>query len=134
MINQMNSSIETKSSTSQILISDTNIAEEATACGVRPDPKLEALVSELILIETGVMNGAEKEQVIIPARKNISQLFLFRQIYNIFSRAFIHDFSYNSNYFIFSVKHIVAVVHFLNLKQKQSQDLFSEKWKHNKLR
>ena len=82
----MNSFIKTKSSTSQILISDTNIAEEATACGVRPDPKLEALVSELILIETGVMNGAEKEQVIIPARKYISQLFLFRQIYNIYKK------------------------------------------------
>ena len=68
-----------------IPISDTNIAEEATACGVRPDLKLEAPVSELTRIETGVMNGAEKEQVIIPARKYISQLFLFRQIYNIYN-------------------------------------------------
>ena len=78
---KMNSFIETKSNTSQILISDTNIAEEATACGVKPDPKLEALVSELIRIETGVMNGAEKEQAIIPARKYITQLFLFGNIY-----------------------------------------------------
>ena len=79
----MNSFIETKSNTSQILISDTNIAEEATACGVKPDPKLEALVSELIRIETGVMNGAEKEQAIIPARKTILNCFYSLNILNI---------------------------------------------------
>ena len=65
----MNPFTETKYNTLHIPILDTNIAEEATACGVRPDPKLEALVSELIQIETGVMNGVEKEQAIILARK-----------------------------------------------------------------
>ena len=85
----MNPFTETKYNTLHIPILDTNIAEEATACGVRPDPKLEALVSESIPIETGVMNGVEKEQAIIPARKYISQLFLFRQIYKIYKKSFL---------------------------------------------
>ena len=79
-LNLMNSFVRTKCNTSQILISDTNIVEEVTACGVRPDPKLEALVSELIQIETGVMNGVEKEQAIIPARKYNTHTFILEKI------------------------------------------------------
>ena len=47
----------------------TNTAENGTVCGVKLGPTLEVPVLALILIETGVMNGEEKELVTIPARK-----------------------------------------------------------------
>ena len=47
----------------------TNTAENGTVCGVKLGPTLEVPVLVLILTETGVMNGEEKELATIPARK-----------------------------------------------------------------